>query len=200
MTYAELDGFDPEPRPPTPERGLLDRWIVSRLHALIATVRAALDAYDAAAATRAIERFVDDLSTWYVRRSPPPFGGSTGTTMRQAGRLPDPLRGADDADAAAGAVPAVPGRAIYQNLVRSLRPPAPAREHQPPYPPEGHSGLIDADLDRAVELARLLVGPGGQLASRPGSECDSRSPPRESGCVPMRPSCRRSFVRRSPAS
>ena len=37
--------------------------------ALVGEVRAALDAYDAARAARAIEGFVDELSNWYVRRN-----------------------------------------------------------------------------------------------------------------------------------
>ncbi len=47
----------------------MDAWILSRLDTLVGEVRAALDGYDAASATRAIEAFVDDLSNWYVRRS-----------------------------------------------------------------------------------------------------------------------------------
>ena len=50
-------------------RTLLDRWILSRLDALVAEVRGAFDGYDAQRATRAIEAFVDDLSNWYVRRN-----------------------------------------------------------------------------------------------------------------------------------
>jgi isoleucyl-tRNA synthetase len=47
----------------------LDRWVLSELHQLIATVTDRLHDFDAVAATRAIEAFVDDLSNWYVRRS-----------------------------------------------------------------------------------------------------------------------------------
>src|SRR5688572_28539883 len=40
---------------PLAERTMLDRWILSRLQGVIAEVRARLDDYDAAAATRALE-------------------------------------------------------------------------------------------------------------------------------------------------
>ena len=68
VTYANIDGWRPEPdsTPPTVE---LDRWIISELHALIGCVTAALDDYDPTAAAREIDGFVDSLSNWYVRRS-----------------------------------------------------------------------------------------------------------------------------------
>jgi isoleucyl-tRNA synthetase len=47
----------------------LDRWALSRLHETTAVVRDRLDDFDATVAGREIQRFVDDLSNWYVRRS-----------------------------------------------------------------------------------------------------------------------------------
>ncbi|HEX8923727.1 MAG TPA: class I tRNA ligase family protein, partial [Patescibacteria group bacterium] len=48
---------------------VLDRWILSRLHHTNKNVFASLEKYSTAAATKAIEEFVSDLSTWYIRRS-----------------------------------------------------------------------------------------------------------------------------------
>ena len=48
---------------------VLDKWIVARLNQLIAEVTKALEAYELDRATRPIGEFVDDLSTWYLRRS-----------------------------------------------------------------------------------------------------------------------------------
>ncbi len=48
---------------------VLDRWILARLQQLIQEVTSAMDAYDLMTASRALTPFVDDLSTWYVRRS-----------------------------------------------------------------------------------------------------------------------------------
>ncbi|HAW11354.1 MAG: isoleucine--tRNA ligase [Candidatus Dormibacteria bacterium] len=68
--YARIDGWDPgDPAPAVGERPELDRWCLARLAECVDGVRAALDAYDATAATRLIELFVEDLSKWYVRRS-----------------------------------------------------------------------------------------------------------------------------------
>jgi isoleucyl-tRNA synthetase len=69
--YANLDGYRPSPAGvPREERALLDRWVLSRLHATVATVRTELDRFELSRAGRAIEQFViEDLSNWYVRRS-----------------------------------------------------------------------------------------------------------------------------------
>ncbi len=48
---------------------VLDKWIMARLHQLIDGVTTAMDAYDLNDATRPFTDFVNDLSTWYVRRS-----------------------------------------------------------------------------------------------------------------------------------
>jgi len=48
---------------------VLDKWINSKLNSLIKEVTEKLDKYDTFAAAREIERFITDLSVWYVRRS-----------------------------------------------------------------------------------------------------------------------------------
>ena len=55
--------------PPVPARPVLDRWLLSELHALVRDATAALDGFDSATAGRRIAAFIDDLSNWYVRRS-----------------------------------------------------------------------------------------------------------------------------------
>ncbi|MDX1547254.1 MAG: isoleucine--tRNA ligase, partial [Rhodothermales bacterium] len=69
-TYANIDGFRyTEARIPVAERPELDRWIVSRLNTTVAEVDAEYAAYHPTKAVRAVERFVEELSNWYVRRS-----------------------------------------------------------------------------------------------------------------------------------
>jgi isoleucyl-tRNA synthetase len=48
---------------------VLDRWINARTKQLVTEVTDYLDTYDTVKATRTIEAFIDDLSTWYLRRS-----------------------------------------------------------------------------------------------------------------------------------
>jgi len=74
VLYARLDNFEPASEPvPLAERHVLDRWLLSKLSGLVGDVTSGLDAYDAVEAARRIQRFVDDLSNWYIRRSRPRF-------------------------------------------------------------------------------------------------------------------------------
>lgn len=47
----------------------LDKWMLGRLDELVAEVTGAMNVYELDRAVRPIGQFVDDLSTWYVRRS-----------------------------------------------------------------------------------------------------------------------------------
>jgi len=72
VTYANLDGWtpaDPGDAGAVASTHVLDRWVRSRLHGTIAAVTESLDAFDALRGAQALDRFVDDLSNWYVRRS-----------------------------------------------------------------------------------------------------------------------------------
>jgi isoleucyl-tRNA synthetase len=80
ITYARVDGFDPGA--PVGELKPLDRWLVSRTGQF---VREATDAYErfwTPAAVESFERFVDDLSNWYIRRSRRRFWDGDATALR----------------------------------------------------------------------------------------------------------------------
>ena len=70
--YANIDQYEFDPQSPVLSEHFseMDRWILSKLHSLIAEVEAALNDYDPTRAGRAIEDFVgEQLSNWYVRLS-----------------------------------------------------------------------------------------------------------------------------------
>ncbi len=50
-------------------KNVLDQWILARLNQVIKNVIVALDQYDPYTPTKEIEVFVQDFSTWYIRRS-----------------------------------------------------------------------------------------------------------------------------------
>lgn len=56
-------------------KNILDRWLVSRLGELINQGEKSLENYDAFSAARLIKDFVNDFSTWYLRRSRDRFKG-----------------------------------------------------------------------------------------------------------------------------
>ncbi len=69
-TYANVDAFVMTAEViPVADRPEIDRWIISRLNTTIKEVDASLADYHPTRAARAVERFVDEMSNWYVRRS-----------------------------------------------------------------------------------------------------------------------------------
>ncbi len=50
-------------------KNVLDRWIIARLNQVIAETTEGLEKYELDRAVRPFESFIDDLSTWYLRRS-----------------------------------------------------------------------------------------------------------------------------------
>ena len=70
VLYANAGGWtSAAAAPAVAERPLLDRWVLSELHAVVRDVTGFLEAFDTAAAGRRLATFIDDLSNWYVRRS-----------------------------------------------------------------------------------------------------------------------------------
>jgi isoleucyl-tRNA synthetase len=164
VTYANASGFDPwsEPEVPLAERPPLDRWICSQLADTAAEARARLEAYDATGAGRRIERFLEDLSNWYVRRARRRFwdpGGEGGPDVRAAfqtlhtclttlARLLAPF------------TPFV-AEELWRNLAAG-RGGAPDSVHLADYP-TGEELPRDEGLDRAMALARQVVELGRRV-------------------------------------
>ena len=73
VTYAKIDGFDPREHDVAGTLGKspnsLDRWILSALYRTVSDCRKGLDECDVAFSLRRVDLFLDELSTWYVRRS-----------------------------------------------------------------------------------------------------------------------------------
>ncbi|MCI4373407.1 MAG: class I tRNA ligase family protein, partial [Thermoplasmata archaeon] len=80
---ARADALPPTRARPSPT-SVLDRWALSRLEGTRAAVTASFDSFDPRPAALAVRELVDDLSTWYVRRSRPRFWGATSPEDRRA--------------------------------------------------------------------------------------------------------------------
>jgi isoleucyl-tRNA synthetase len=63
---------------------VLDRWILARLNELISSGTKDLDSYKVFEASRAIRDFVNDFSTWYIRRSRDRFKSENSQEKNQA--------------------------------------------------------------------------------------------------------------------
>jgi isoleucyl-tRNA synthetase len=50
-------------------KNILDQWILARLDGILTETTKGMENYDMAEATRPIDLFIDELSTWYLRRS-----------------------------------------------------------------------------------------------------------------------------------
>jgi len=68
VTYANLDKWEPSKTEKADLSDPLDRWIISELNLLIDSVTKDLEKFSAFDASKKLEKFVLDLSTWYVRR------------------------------------------------------------------------------------------------------------------------------------
>jgi isoleucyl-tRNA synthetase len=50
-------------------KNILDRWILARISQFVLDVKNGMESYDLAQATKPFDLFIEDLSTWYLRRS-----------------------------------------------------------------------------------------------------------------------------------
>ncbi|HUF51210.1 MAG TPA: isoleucine--tRNA ligase [Longimicrobiales bacterium] len=159
--YANLEGWTPaDDDPPVWERGIMDRWIISRLAQLVSTLHQDFDGYDLTHGARAIGDFiVDDLSNWYVRRSRDRFWGSAGdATTRAAFRT---LHEVLDTLARVLA-PLTPFHADW--LYRALN--DGHSVHLAPYPFAGMGAARDERLEEGMRVTRSLARLGRAARER----------------------------------
>jgi isoleucyl-tRNA synthetase len=168
VTYANLAGWSPNltPKGQGVEREVLDRWLLSELHALIQQVTSALEAYDVPEATRPVGAFVEVLSGWYLRRSRQRFSESATEEERRSAftTLYETLVALCKLLA-----PSMPFLAeeLYQHLVRPADPAAPESVHLADWP-EADQSKIDPDLNGEMRLVMKLASIGHAARSHAG--------------------------------
>src|SRR5665648_30457 len=173
VLYANIDGFDPaEHELPAEERSLLDRWILSELNRVVATVTEGLENYDAFAPGRAIAEFVDELSNWYVRRSRRRFWKGEEDTDKVAAYLTLHECLATLSKLLAPYTPFL-AEEMYRNLVAERDPSAPVSVHLCDWPLV-NGELVDEDLSFRMNAARRVVNLG--RAARNASQLKTRQP------------------------
>jgi isoleucyl-tRNA synthetase len=158
VTYAALEGFDPSKVDiPVAERPETDRWILAELDDTLRVVTDALEGFDATRGGKRLDRFVDDLSNWYVRRSRRRFWRSGEDADTQAAFLTLWECLTTVCRLSAPYTPFIADE-IYSNLTRPV-PGAPDSVHLTDWP-EPDDARSDDALRRRMGLVRRLVGLG----------------------------------------
>jgi isoleucyl-tRNA synthetase len=84
--YGRIEGFEPVytdlATGPEGDVQALDRWLLARTRGFLAEAAAGYEAYLSVNVIRAFERFLDDLSNWYIRRSRRRFYGPDWAAFR----------------------------------------------------------------------------------------------------------------------
>ncbi len=153
---ARVDDFQPQVHSASDkERSLLDRWILSDLHKLIGMANESYSRFDVGRFCAEAARFIDVLSTWYVRRSRRRFYGDGWPADKRAAysTLYEVLTTFNRLIA-----PVVPfvAETVYQNLVARQRGDAPASVHHVPFP-QADAKLVDEALSAHVAASIRLV-------------------------------------------
>ena len=153
---ARVDDFQPQVHTANDEeRSLLDRWILSDLHKLIGTANESYGRFDVARFCSEAARFIDVLSTWYVRRSRRRFYGEGWPADKRAAysTLYEVLTTFNRLIA-----PIVPfmTETVYQNLVAGQRGDAPGSVHHAPFP-QADATLVNESLSAQVAALIRLV-------------------------------------------
>lgn len=156
VTYANLD--NPQALTVTAPANDLDRWLLSELNALVRDVTRAYDEYDVTNATRPVEKFVETLSTWYVRRSRRRFWKNESSLDKQSAYSTLYTALVTVAKLIAPAMPFLADE-LYQNLVRSTDERAPESVHLAAWP-QVLEEFIDESLNREMSAVMKLVSLG----------------------------------------
>ncbi|MEA3502306.1 MAG: class I tRNA ligase family protein, partial [Actinomycetota bacterium] len=169
-TYAEADAItaaDLAAAPPVAERPEIDRWILSVLQTLIASVNREMESYRLFAVTPPVIGFVEHLTNWYIRRSRRRFwshrgGDDESGKLAAFATLYEVLL-----TFATVAAPVLPFMAeeMYQRLARPSETSAPLSVHLLDYP-NADAALIDVDLELAMAASRTVVNLGRTLRKR----------------------------------
>jgi isoleucyl-tRNA synthetase len=159
--YAHASEFEISQTPKLSDRPLMDRWIISELNTLVQEVDAALEDFDSQIAGRALARFIDDLSNWYVRRSRRRFWdgdvAALGTLHECLVTLTQLL---------APLVPFITEQ-VWQELIIPTDSKQPASVHLSNWPTVD-SRAIDAELALQVSLTRRIVELGRATRAESG--------------------------------
>jgi isoleucyl-tRNA synthetase len=165
ILYANIDDYQPEEAASEAALSELDQWIISEMNLMVAEVDEGLDGYNPTDAGRKIERFVDNLSNWYVRLSRRRFWKSESDADKMAAyrTLYDCLVTVTKVMA-----PFAPfiAEEIYRNLATGMAD-APESVHLCDFPVADKT-VIDEKLNQNTRLAMKVSSLGRAARSKAG--------------------------------
>ncbi len=159
VLYANIDNFNASDYTLDKSKlSVMDRWILSKLNSLIKTVDGYLFDYKITETARAMEKFVDELSNWYVRRCRERFWAKDLTDDKIAAYMTLYTCLVTFVKLSAPLIPFMT-EDIYRNLVALNDKNAPESVHLCDYPVADES-LIDKDLEKEMDEAADIVALG----------------------------------------
>ena len=173
ILYADIDKFNPSEYTLDYDKlSVMDKWILSRLHTLIAKVDKDLENYRITESARSIQEFTDELSNWYVRRCRERFWQKDMPQDKINAFMTLYTVLAELCKLSAPYVPFITEE-IYQNLVRTNDENAPESIHFCDFP-VCNSEWIDKKLEDNMALVLKLVVAG--RAARNTANVKNRQP------------------------
>lgn len=126
-------------------KNILDKWIISRLNSFIKNTGGAFEGYDTITACSETKNFIDELSTWYVRRSRDRFNDDNKEARQTLGFVLG-----ESAKVMAPVIPFV-AEVIYHNVADEKD-----SVHLQDWP-EYNKNLIDKKIESNMQLVRQVV-------------------------------------------
>ncbi len=167
VTYANIDGWTPDAeRPPVAERPELDRWLLSHLQTIVASVDVEMERYRLDNVVPVVLRYIDDLTNWYIRLSRKRFWSAADEDPRDKACAYATLYEAlvTFSKVLAPFLPFL-SDALYRGLVVEAGGPGPDSVHLCDWP-EVDTSVIDRDLEAAIAEVRRAVRLGRRLRER----------------------------------
>ncbi len=159
VLYANIDEFDASKYQLEYDKlQVIDKWVLSKLNSLVKTVDDHLENYRITETARAMEKFVDELSNWYVRRCRERFWAKDMTDDKIAAYMTLYTCLVTFAQLSAPLIPFM-AEQIYQNLVANLDKTAPESVHLCDFP-TANEAYIDLELEKTMDEAVNIVSLG----------------------------------------
>jgi len=153
-TYAAIDNPDVSAAPSADCLHVTDRWLLARTEQMLSKTTAAYEGYDTPSVIDEVEKYLDDVSSWYVRINRRRFWKEGGSTDKQAcyAALFHSIKTV--VTVLAPITPFVT-ETIWQNLIRGLDPHAPASVHHATWPTAHPAWQDEALLERTAKVREV---------------------------------------------